>query len=92
MPARTYWKKRDDGSWEFLGAFGADHKPHPKSPQAAASILDVTNLDMQAVFARLALDTRESPPLLSPPKPIASRLLARVATGYPWEQLEGFIK
>ena len=92
--ARTYWDRRPDGSFEFLGVYRDGHQvKDPKAPQGKGFVLDVTDLDVAGIEQRLALDGRPTPPLLvGLPTAIVKRLAARMPTPVPWAQIEGFVR
>lgn len=87
--ARTYWAKKKDGSFEFLGAFKDDHVVKDrKQPQAAGVIIDIPGRDVQGVLDLLA----DRVLLVNLPSAIQKRLLGPSTAQVPWEQLEGYVK
>ncbi|HLP41565.1 MAG TPA: hypothetical protein VK465_08675 [Fibrobacteria bacterium] len=88
--ARTYWAPRGQ-DWEFLGTFPEGHKATPRTPQATAAVIDITDLVVREVMDRMRVTERESPPrLVGLPSAIARRLHAGVVL--PWAQIEGYVK
>ncbi len=89
--ARTYWEKKKDGSFEFLGAFKDGHVvKDPKQPQARGSIIDIPGMEVQGVLDSLA----DRVLLVNLPTAIKNKLTGNGAhiAQVPWAQLEGFLK
>lgn len=87
--ARTYWDKKKDGSFEFLGAFKDDHQvKDKKQPQARGVIIDIPDLDIQGVLDHLA----DRVLLVGLPTSIKNRMTGLRIAQVPWNQLEGFVK
>lgn len=87
--ARTYWAKLPDNSFEFLGAFRDGHiVKDQKQPQAKASVIDITDKDIQGVLDGLA----DRVLLVNLPQAVTKRLAAKMPWAGPWAQLEGFVR
>lgn len=94
MPCRTYWAPQPDGSFEFLGAFREGHQVKDmKQPQGQGKIVDITDLDVLGLEAKLALDGRPNPPkLVGMPSAITKRFQAKMPLTAPWAQVEGYVR
>lgn len=87
--ARTYWEKKPSGAYEFLGAFRDGHiVKDQKQPQAKASVIDITDKDIQGVLDSLA----DRVLLVGLPSSVTKRLAAKMPWVGPWAQIEGFVK
>jgi hypothetical protein len=87
--SRTYWEKKPDGAYEFLGAFRDGHAvKDQRQPQAKAAVIDITDRDIQGVLDSLA----DRVLLVGLPSAITKRLQARMPWAGPWAQIEGFAK
>ena len=90
--SRTYWAPRGQ-DWEFLGVFPEGHRVQPKTPQATAAVIDITDLGVRDVMDRMRVTERESPPkFVGLPSAITRRLHAGTPAALPWAQLEGYVK
>lgn len=87
--SRTYWEKKPDGTYEFLGAFTDGHKvKDTKQPQGRAAVIDITDKSIEGILEALG----ERVLLVGLPSSIGKRLAARMPAVMPWAQLEGFVK
>ncbi len=89
MSIKTYWRPKDDGSWEFLSAWPEKHKPNPNNGVVYGSALIHPDIENGQVFEERR---GERTILSSLPSSIRKHLMTERESVIPFEQIDGYLK